>query len=136
MVDILRRPELVGLDAFVREDMRFRSPYRDYEGGADASHVLRLVMRVLDDVSPEEDTAIHLRAGDQRSPAVWTRITRLTTSVDRLPMQGVLSEDIDARGKLSEATLFLRPYREVRAAMTAVGQLLDEYPLPSGVIGS
>jgi hypothetical protein len=37
----------------------------------------------------------------------------------------------DEEGRLVHATLYLRPYRSLRAAMDAMGRLLAEAPLPS-----
>jgi hypothetical protein len=129
LIDVLRTPGLVGLDALVRDDVRFRSPYADYQGRHDVTHVLRLITRVLDDVQVTgEDEPVPDGPG---SSAATARTARFTAAVGGAPVQGVLCEDLDASGRLAEAMLLLRPFGELRAAMRLMRELLDDAPLPS-----
>ena len=127
LIDVLRDSDVEGLDALVRDDVRFRSPYTDYEGRAVVTHVLRLVGQVLEDVQPDNPGP----SGSEVSPRSPTsRTTRFTAAVQGAPVQGVLCEDLDASGELTEAVLFVRPYRELRTSLRLMRELLDRSPLP------
>jgi hypothetical protein len=124
LVDVLRDPQLVGLDQLLREDVRFRSPYADYSGREDVDHLLRLIAGVLADVRV---------AGPEPAPRPLpaTRTTRFEATVNATPLQGVLAEDLDAEGRLTEAMLLLRPYHGLREAMGVMSAELTASPLPS-----
>lgn len=127
LIDVLRDSDVEGLDALMRDDVRFRSPYTDYEGRAVVTHVLRLVGQVLEDVQPDDPDP----SGSEVSPRSPTsRTTRFTAAVQGAPVQGVLCEDLDASGQLMEAVLFVRPYRELRTSLRLMRELLDRSPLP------
>jgi hypothetical protein len=102
------------------EDVTFSSPFADYHGRPDVCHLFSLIARVL------TEPAIIGSATD----GVWT-YTSLTARADAHELEAVLRERHDADGRLLHATLFLRPYRSLRAAMDAMGRLLAETPLPS-----
>jgi hypothetical protein len=57
--------------------------------------------------------------------------TFFTARVDDARVQGVLDERCGADGRVLEATLYLRPYAALRAAITRLQTLLAEDPLPS-----
>lgn len=102
------------------EDVSFSSPYADYHGRADVSHLFGLIGRVL------TEPVIIGSATD----GVWT-YTSLTARADAHEVEAVVRERHDPHGRLLHATLFLRPYRSLRAAIDAMGRLLAEAPLPS-----
>lgn len=131
LIDSLESSDLDGLSALVRDDVRFRSPYADYEGRADVTHVIRLIARVLDDVQATGGDNPVPGAAGARPSAPRSRTTRLTATIRGEPAQGVLCEDVDASGRLAEAMLLLRPYHELRAAIHAMRELLEGAPLPS-----
>jgi hypothetical protein len=45
----------------------------------------------------------------------------------------MLREQRDSSGALAHVTLYLRPYRVLRAAMARMGELLARSPLPGGI---
>lgn len=102
------------------DDVAFASPFADYHGRADVAHLFGLIGRVL------SDPVVTGRAGD----GTWT-YTSVTARADGHPIEAVLRERHDAAGRLAQGTLFLRPYRSLRAAMDAMGRLLADAPLPS-----
>ena len=100
------------------EDVTFSSPFADYRGRADVAHLFTLIGRVL------TEPAVIGSATD----GVWT-YTSLTATADAHDLEAVLRERHDADGRLVHATLFLRPYRSLRAAMDAMERLLAQAPL-------
>jgi len=101
-------------------EVSFSSPFAEYHGRADVTHLFGLIARVLD------EPAVTGTATD----GTWTYIS-LTGSVGGRGLEAVVRERHDDGGRLLHATLFLRPYRTLRAAMDAMGRLLAEEPLPS-----
>jgi hypothetical protein len=111
--------DLAGLLA---DDARFSSPAADYAGRRDVSHMLGLVTRVLRDV----------RAGPQWGGGNET-VSSFTARFEGEEMQGMLRERRDSSGALAHVTLYLRPYRVLRAAVARTGELLARSPLPGGI---
>jgi hypothetical protein len=101
-------------------EVSFSSPFADYHGRADVVHLFVLIARVLGQPA----------VAGSASDGTWT-YTSLTGSVDGRALEAVVRERHDEHGRLLHATLFLRPYRTLRAAMDAMGRLLAEDPLPS-----
>ncbi|MFJ1457559.1 hypothetical protein [Nocardia sp. N2S4-5] len=97
----------------------FSSPVADYHGRANVAHMLSVIATVLDGV-------------DQS--AVWPgdrdRMFAFTARADGENLQGVIREERDADGKLHHVTLFLRPYRVLRAAIATMARRLEDSPLP------
>jgi hypothetical protein len=102
------------------EQVTFSSPFADYHGRADVTHLLTLIARVL------QTPTISAAATDGT-----LTYTSLTANVDGRALEAVVCERHDDDGRLVHATLFLRPYHVLRAAMDAMGRLLAEAPLPS-----
>jgi hypothetical protein len=102
------------------EEVTFSSPFADYRGRADVVHLFGLIARVL------QAPSVTAAATDGT-----LTYTSLTGSVDGRVLQAVVCERHDDEGRLAHATLFLRPYHVLRAAMDAMGQLLADAPLPS-----
>jgi hypothetical protein len=98
----------------------FSSPFAEYHGREDVSHLFRLIARVIQTPSVE-GTA---------TDGTWT-YTALTGAVEGRDLDAVVRERHDDTGRLQHAVLFLRPYRSLRAAMDAMGRLLAAEPLPS-----
>ena len=113
----LEHPEPTTLLA---DDVSFSSPFAEYHGRADVAHLFSLIGRVL------TEPAIIVSATD----GGWT-YTSLTARADGHELEAVVRERHDADGRLVHATLFLRPYRALRAAIDAMGRLLAETPLQS-----
>jgi hypothetical protein len=107
-------------DDLLAEDVTFSSPFADYHGRADVVHLFNLIGRVL---TPPVVT-------DAGAHGAWT-YTSFTGYVDGREFDAVVRESYDDAGRLLHATLFLRPYDSLRAAMAAVARLLLDAPLPS-----
>jgi hypothetical protein len=103
------------------EEVSFSSPFADYRGRADVLHLFGLIGRVLQE--PAVTGAV--------TDGVWT-YTSFIGCVEGRALEGVIRERHDDDGRLVRATLFLRPYASLRAALHAMGRLLADAPLPSG----
>jgi hypothetical protein len=103
------------------KEVTFSSPFADYRGRADVVHLFGLIARVI------QTPVVTAAATD----GTWT-YTSLTGIVGGRGLQGVVCERHDEHGVLVHATLFVRPYHVLRAAMDAMGRLLADAPLPSG----
>ena len=102
------------------EEIVFSSPVAEYRGRADVVHLLECIARVLSGLAATSE------GSDGAS-----RLTMLTARVGELPIDGVLREHHDASGRLTHATLFLRPYASLRVAIHQMAALLADDPLPS-----
>jgi hypothetical protein len=107
------------LTELLSEDVTFSSPVADYHGRENAAHMLGLIATVLDDIAPVR------RWGDERES-----LSAFTARVDDAELQGILREEGDPAGKLVQVTLFLRPYRVLRAAIAKMQQRLADSPMP------
>ena len=113
LVDVLRDPELTGLDELVADRVRFRSPYADYAGRDAVTHLFGLIPQVL----------VELRPTRQFRDDACT-VTMFEARVPGEEVQGVLYEEHDDAGRLVDAMLTLRPYAGLRAAMRAMEELM------------
>jgi hypothetical protein len=120
LIDVLRDPELAGLDELLDDEVRFRSPYADYAGRADVRHLFGLIRQVLVELAP----TLQLSGPAQT-------LTMFDARVAGEAVQGVLHEERDGAGRVVDAMLMLRPYAGLRAAMRAMQELMDDAPLPS-----
>ena len=120
LVPLLREPDRPALDALLAPAVQFHSPFADYAGHDDVSHLISTIATVVHDVEPtrvlEDDGG---------------RTTFIDGRVDDRALQGVLDERYDDAGQLVEATLFIRPYATLRVAMAHMGAALEADPLPS-----
>ncbi|MEJ7635930.1 nuclear transport factor 2 family protein [Aeromicrobium sp.] len=126
LIDVLLRPDLAGLEELLSEGVRFRSPYAEYEGRDDVGHLVRLIAQALSHLR-----VVGIDGADTPPMGHSERTTRMTAKVGDHELQGVLCEDLDAAGRLAEATLMLRPYVALGFALSAMSDLLAESPLPS-----
>jgi hypothetical protein len=120
LIDTLAAPPPAEVEARLRADVRFRSPYAEYAGRPDVAHLVRLIRTVLVDVRPVRRF---------REPS--SSISVFEARVEGNDVQGTLFEQYDGAGALVDAMLTIRPYAGLRAAMRAMQALLDESPLPS-----
>jgi hypothetical protein len=109
-----------GSAELLADDVTFSSPFADYHGRADVIHLFGLIGRVV-------TTPV---VTDAAAQGAWT-YTSFTGGVDGRELEAVVRERHDDGGRLVHATLFLRPYHSLRAAMSAMGRLLADAPLPS-----
>jgi hypothetical protein len=101
-------------------DVGFTSPFAEYRGRGDVAHLFGKIARVLD-----RPRMIEIgRIGDDR-------LISLIARVDAAPIEGMVRERHDARGRLAGVTLYLRPYRTLGEAIRRMGAMLAEDPLPS-----
>jgi hypothetical protein len=115
-----RSGETGTLPGLLAENATFSSPVADYVGAVSASHVLALIARVLEDVLPGPEWD----AGNET-------VTAFTARFHGEEMQGMLREQRDGSNALVHVTLFLRPYRTLRAAIERMGELLARSPVPA-----
>lgn len=103
------------LPGLLAENVTFSSPVADCPGRENASHVLGLIAQVLEDVS----TGPEWNAGNET-------VSAFTARFEGEEMQGMLREQRDDSNALVHVTLFLRPYRTLRAAIARMGELLND----------
>jgi hypothetical protein len=120
LIDALADPSSTAVEKAFGDDVRFRSPYADYAGRADVAHLVGLIRGVLVDVEPVH--RLHEQA---------TTISLFEARVAEEHVQGLLFEQDDDAGRLVDATLTIRPYAGLRAAMKAMQARMEEAPLPS-----
>lgn len=116
---VLRTGGTGALTYLLAEDVTFSSPVADYHGRENVAHMLGLIAAVLDDVAP-----VHTWGDELES------LSAFTARVDDRELQGILREERGPAGKLVQVTLFLRPYRVLRAAIAKMQQRLADSPLP------
>ena len=109
------------LPGLLAKNATFSSPVADYAGRENASHVLGLIAQVLEDVRP----------GPEWNAGKGT-VSAFTARFQGEEMQGMLREQRDASNALVHVTLFLRPYRTLRAAIARMGELLASSPVQAG----
>jgi hypothetical protein len=119
ILSVWRTGEVGALTDLLAEDATFSSPVADYRGRENAAHMLGLIGTVIDGVD------LVRRWGDEREA-----VSAFTARIDNGELQGILREERDPAGKLVHVTLFLRPYRVVRAAIATMQQRLADSPLP------
>jgi hypothetical protein len=120
LIDALADPSSAGVEEILSDEVRFRSPYADYAGRADVAHLVGLIRGVLIDVKPVR------RLYEQAAT-----ISLFEAHVAEENVQGMLFEQHDDTGRLVDATLMIRPYAGLRAAMKSMQALMEDSPLPS-----
>jgi hypothetical protein len=115
LIDALADPSV---DATLGDEVRFRSPYADYEGRAVVAHLVRLIRDVLEDVGVVE--RLHEGAAT---------ISVFEGRVAGEAVQGMLFERHDD-DRLVDAMLTIRPYAGLRAALRAMQARMEAAPLP------
>lgn len=120
LIDLLGPAQATELAGLLADDVTFSSPVADYHGKPDVLHLLGLIGQVLDD-----------RAATGVAFDGASRLTSLEASVRGERVEGIIRERRDERGRLTHATLFLRPLRPLRTAVGAMAELLAQSPLPS-----
>jgi hypothetical protein len=113
--------DTASLSVLLAENATFRSPVADYAGRANASHVMKLIGGVLNEIRPTTEW------GADRDT-----VSAFTARVQGEEVQGMLSEERDDSGALLRVTLFIRPYRTLRTAIGLMGELLAGSLLPDG----
>jgi hypothetical protein len=119
LLDAIADPASVAVKETFGDDVRFRSPYADYRGRDNVAHLVSLIRDVLTDVEPVHRLHDHA-----------ITITMFEARVAEDSVQGLLFEQHDDAGRLVDATLTIRPYAGLRAAMAAMQVRLAAAPLP------
>jgi len=120
LIDALADPASAGPLEILDDGIRFRSPFADYAGRDDVTHLLGLVSEVLTEVRPV-----------RRLSAGTTTMTLFDARVADEAVQGVLCEERGDECRVIDAMLTVRPYVGLRVAMRAMGALMEASPLPS-----
>ncbi len=100
----------------------FQSPVRDYHGRADVAHILTTIGAVLDAIEVESELFVDRQL---------VTIIRAVHGDER--MSGVLIEIYDARGRVEQAMLLLRPLSVLLKAIAAMRAALKRSPLPDAL---
>ncbi|MGA7436322.1 MAG: hypothetical protein WBW44_12010 [Solirubrobacterales bacterium] len=120
LIDAVADPASVDASEILDESALFRSPFADYSGRSDISHLLGLISEVLTELRPA-----------RRLSSDAATMTLFDARVADEDVQGVLCEERDGDGRVTEALLTVRPYSGLQAAMRAMGTLMEASPLPS-----
>lgn len=120
LIDALADPTSAAVEETLGDDVRFRSPYADYQGRGDVAHLVSLIRDVLIDIEPMRRL---------RDDGITISLFEARVAEDSV--QGLLYEQHDDAGQLVDATLTIRPYAGLRAAMNAMQVRLEAAPLPS-----
>jgi hypothetical protein len=110
-----RSGDAAAMPFLLAENATFSSPVADYAGRPAASRVLGLIAQVLDEVRPGQEWG----TGDDV-------VSAFTARFGGAEMQGMLREERDRAGALVHVTLYLRPYRTLRAAIARMTELLAQ----------
>jgi len=118
--DLLASSSPDGVAELLARDVEFHSPVADYSGRNDVAHLFATIGRVLTDVQE-----VHTYGDGARSASTFTGL------VGERVVDGVLTQRLDSRERLEEATLLLRPYSALRDAAAQMRAALAADPLPS-----
>ncbi len=118
LIDVLTDSRQATHAPHYADQVRFRSPFTDYHGQETVLALVELICRVLGEVRTE----IQLSNGA-------TTMSTFAGTVGDEPVQGVVVEQQDATGRIVDVMLTVRPYRGLRSAMAAMGDLMTENPL-------
>ena len=118
LLTAVRDRDTPALSALVAPDVSFHSPVASYRGREVVVHLLQTIGGVLDDVRPVR----RLDASDER-------VTFLAARVGDDEADGVLTEVLDADGRIGELQLLLRPLPVLLAAVERMGAALAAAPM-------
>ncbi|MFC8130146.1 hypothetical protein [Streptomyces sp. NPDC057302] len=104
-------------------DVVFHSPVADYSGRDDVGHLLPKIGECLTGIEPLR--YLTERGQEQHS------VTTFTAGVGEETVYGALVQQLDAEGRLTEATLLIRPLAALTAAVHRMREALSADPLPS-----
>lgn len=109
-------------------DVVFHSPVADYSGRDDVAHLLPKIGQCLSGVERlREFTA----AGTGRAEGEQHGVTTFSAKVGEENAYGVLVQQTNGDGQLTEATLLIRPLKALTAAVSRMREALSADPLPS-----
>ena len=103
-------------------EVTFHSPVADYSGRDDVAHLFPKIGRCLTGIEPlREFTEADGRHG----------VTTFNGKVGDESVYGAFVQQVDEQGRLTEATLLLRPLSTLRTAVSLMREALAADPLPS-----
>jgi hypothetical protein len=97
------------------DDVRFRSPFAEYEGRDTIARLFTVMPAVFDDLALVRE----LRGDDREVAAV------LRGRIGDEPVDVIVDERYAVDGRVSEAMLVTRPLAATKAAITRMGALLE-----------
>ena len=121
LLTAVRTQDAGALAALVAPDVAFHTPVASYRGREVVVHLLQTIGGILDEVRPV-----------RRLDAVDERVTFIAARVGHDEADGVLSEVLDADGRVGELRLMLRPLPVLLAAVERMGAALAAAPMPRG----
>ncbi|MEU3741276.1 MULTISPECIES: hypothetical protein [unclassified Streptomyces] len=107
-------------------DVVFHSPVADYGGRDDVAHLFAKIGQCLAGLEPLQEFTEPGAGGDDRQS-----VTTFTARIGEESAYGAFVQHTDVEGRLSEATLLLRPLGALKAAVSRMGEALSADPLPS-----
>jgi hypothetical protein len=100
-----------GLEAMLAEEVVFHSPVQTYR---ERQQILRLLVTIGGVIDGVEVTRR------------LNGVTFFTAHVEEHPVDGVLVQEADAAGQVTEITLMLRPLAQLQAAVARMARALAE----------
>ncbi|MFE6161399.1 hypothetical protein ACFQ7F_21095 [Streptomyces sp. NPDC056486] len=111
-------------------DVVFHSPVADYSGRDDVAHLLPKIGQCLTGIEPLREFDDPGKAGQGQGQGQQS-VTTFTGNVGADSVYGAFVQQVDAEGRLAEATLLLRPLSTLTAAINQMRDALIADPLPS-----
>ncbi|MEV0526184.1 nuclear transport factor 2 family protein [Streptomyces sp. NPDC050439] len=103
-------------------DVVFHSPVADYSGRDDVAHLFPKLGQCLTGIEPVQEFT---EDGGRHS------VTTFHGSVRDETVYGAFVQEVDDQGRLTEATLLIRPLSTLRTAVSLMREALTADPLPS-----
>ncbi|MGW7073146.1 hypothetical protein ACWGII_13210 [Streptomyces sp. NPDC054855] len=113
-------PDKAGLP--LAPDVVFHSPVADYSGRDDVAHLFPKLGQCLSGIDPVQEFT---EDGGRHS------VTTFHGSVRDETVYGAFVQEVDEQGRLTEATLLIRPLSTLRIAVSLMREALEADPLPS-----
>jgi hypothetical protein len=103
-----------GATQLFADDIRFSSPFADYQGRATVARLFTHIPHVFDELQVRRELA-----GEREIATV------LHGRIADEPADAILDERYDEDGRIQELTLMLRPYAAVKLAMRRMHDALE-----------
>ncbi|MGW0905698.1 hypothetical protein [Streptomyces sp. NPDC002853] len=113
-------PDKAGLR--LAPDVVFHSPVADYSGRDDVAHLFQKLGQCLTGIEPVQEFT---EDGERHG------VTTFHGSVRDASVYGAFVQEVDDQGRLTEATLLIRPLSTLRTAVSLMREALTADPLPS-----
>jgi hypothetical protein len=120
VLDLLTPTDPPAVRRLLAADVAFHSPVADYAGRQDVAHLFAAIGRCVTDIE----------VGRQYVDGPHS-VTVFSGHVEEHAVDAVLIQHTDVDGRLTEATLMLRPLAGLRRAVDLMREALTLEPLPS-----